>query len=94
MNSEPIESYVLTAHARFEMERRGLSEEVIREVLQAPEQRWELRPGRHLLQSRIPMDDPEKVYVVRVIVDVDRNPNEAVTAYRTSKIDKYWRQEP
>ena len=94
MNNEPIGSYVLTPHARFEMERRGLSEELIGEVLQAPEQRRELRPGRHLLQSRISMGEPEKVYVVRVIVDVDRNPNEVVTAYRTSKIDKYWRQEP
>jgi uncharacterized protein YuzE len=35
------------------------------------------------------MGHPEKMYVVRVIVDVDRNPNEAVTAYRTSKMDKY-----
>ena len=39
------------------------------------------------------MGDPLKDYVIRVIVDVDRTPNEVVTAYRTSKIDKYWRHE-
>jgi hypothetical protein len=33
-------------------------------------------------------------YLVRVFVDVDRSPAEVVTAYRTSKIDKYWRTEP
>jgi len=26
-------------------------------------------------------------------VDVDRSPAEVVTAYRTSKIDKYWRRQ-
>jgi len=28
-------------------------------------------------------------YLVRVFVDVDRTPEEVVTAYRTSKIEKY-----
>jgi hypothetical protein len=30
---------------------------------------------------------------VRVFVDVDRAPPEVVTAYRTSKLAKYWRAE-
>jgi hypothetical protein len=89
-----MENYLFTPHALFEMERRGLSEALIRAVLEAPAQRWEVRPGRHILQSKVAMDDPPKAYVVRVIVDVDRSPNEVVTAYRTSKLDKYWRQQP
>jgi len=28
-----------------------------------------------------------------VFVDIDRQPPEVVTAYRTSKIEKYWRAE-
>jgi uncharacterized protein YuzE len=28
-----------------------------------------------------------------VFVDVDRTPDEAVTVYKTSKLDKYWRNE-
>ena len=40
-----------------------------------------------------PMREPEVNYLVRVVVDVDRNPAEVVTAYRTSKIAKYWREE-
>ena len=36
------------------------------------------------------MDVPEKQYLVRVFVDLDRHPAEVVTAYRTSKIEKYW----
>ncbi len=84
--------YLFTAHACYEMERRGLSEALIRKVLESPGQRWEVRPGRHLLQSRISMGRPLKDYLIRVVVDVNRHPNEVVTVYRSSKIDKYWRQ--
>jgi hypothetical protein len=87
-----IVDFVITPHAEFELRRRGLDEALVRRVLAAPEQRAAVRPGRDVLQSRIEIDD--KVYLVRVIVDVDRNPAEIVTGYRTSKIDKYWRSEP
>lgn len=36
------------------------------------------------------MGEPEKYYLVRVFVDVDRDPAEIVTVYRTSRIEKYW----
>jgi len=39
------------------------------------------------------MDVPERLFLVRVFVDIDRRPPEIVTAYRTSKIEKYWRKE-
>ena len=93
MSAEPVEQYILTAHAQFEMERRGLDEAVIREVLRAPEQRSELRPGRHVLQSRLRLGEPPRAYLVRVIVDVDRTPHEVVTAYRTSRMARYGRED-
>jgi hypothetical protein len=31
-------------------------------------------------------------FLVRAFVDIDRDPAEVVTAYRTSKIGKYWRK--
>ncbi|MCL6508859.1 MAG: DUF4258 domain-containing protein [Bryobacteraceae bacterium] len=90
--AEPIPDYVLTAHAMAEMVRRGLDERIIREVLARPEQRLPVRPGRDVLQSRREMGGV--LYLIRVFVDVDRSPAEVVTAYRTSKIEKYWRHEP
>jgi hypothetical protein len=74
------------------MERRGLDETTIRWVLSAPEQRLTVREGREVFQSRIEM--AEKRYLVRVFVDVDRTPAEIVTAYRTSRIERYWRSDP
>ena len=35
-----------------------------------------------------------RMYLVRVFVDIDREPAEVVTTYRSSKIAKYWRNEP
>lgn len=75
------------------MERRGLSPETVERVLLAPEQRQQVRPGRDVLQSRASPGKSEKVYLVRVFVDVDREPAEVITAYRTTKLRKYWREE-
>ena len=74
------------------MERRGIDQTVLRGVLAAPEQRHTVRDGRDVLQSRIPFG--EETYLVRVFVDVNRNPADVVTVYRTSNIAKYWRVDP
>lgn len=92
MTIEPILDYVVTPHAAFEMRRRGLTEDVVRRVLMDPGQRLEVRAGRVVLQARMYLEQPEREWLVRVFVDVDRRPAEVVTAYRTSKIEKYWRR--
>ncbi len=91
--TEPITSYVITEHALFEMERRGLQEKAVQRVLAAPEQRIEVRKGRVVLQARVTKGQPPKPYLLRVFADIDRSPAEVVTVYRTSKVLKYWRQE-
>ncbi len=90
MKPDPVVHYAISPHATFEMKQRGLSEETVRAVLSAPEQRLEVRPGRMVLQSRLAMDVPQRIYLVRVFVDMDRQPPEVVTVYRTSKVSKYW----
>ena len=75
------------------LESRQLSAEVIRKVLSSPEQVETVRPGRVVVQSRVALGNPPRLYLIRVFVDVDRTPPEVVTVYRTSKIEKYWRQE-
>jgi len=87
--ADPIRDYIITDHAAIEITRRDLSAETIDGVLKRPEQRLEVRPGRVVLQSRVQESGAE--YLVRVFVDIDRNPAEVVTAYRTSKVLKYWR---
>ncbi|MBI4305304.1 MAG: hypothetical protein HY678_03195 [Chloroflexi bacterium] len=92
--SSPITQYVLTEHALYEINRRNITPDIVRNVLAKPEQRFQVRAGRDVLQSRAAMGADNKIYLVRVFVDVDRVPAEVVTAYRTSKIEKYRRAAP
>jgi hypothetical protein len=88
-----ITTYRLTDHARLEMRRRQISEAAVESVLAAPEQTACVREGRAVYQSRIEFGEPSKTYLLRVVVDVDRQPSEVVTVYRSSKVQKYWRSE-
>jgi hypothetical protein len=90
--AESVREYAISPHAALEMQRRGLEEAIVRQVLAAPEQREAVRTGR---DARIEFEG--RPCLVRVFVDVDRSPAEVGTvgtAYRTRKIEKYWRSEP
>ena len=78
MAAAPIVDYILTDHAIRELERRGIGEQDIDGVLKNPAQCLELRPGRVVLQSKT--QDGGTEYLLRVFVDIDRNPAEVVTA--------------
>lgn len=84
--------YVITDHAWYEMDRRGISTETVEQILDAPEQRVPVHKGRDVFQSRVNMEG--RKYLVRIFVDIDRKPNAVVTVYRTRKIRKYWRELP
>jgi hypothetical protein len=88
-----ITMYRLTDHARLEMTRRQISAAEVESVLAAPEQTECVREGRAVYQSRIELGEPAKTYLLRVVVDIDRQPSEVVTVYRSSKVQKYWRGE-
>jgi len=81
---------VLTEHALVQMARRGLSRSLVEGILRRPEQRLPAGPDRAILQSRELGPETSKAYLVRVLVDVGKAPPEVVTAYRTSKVSKYW----
>lgn len=87
-----ITNYRLTGHVILEMKRRSIVETEIAQVLVAPDQVEIVRAGRAVYQSKFELGEPAKTYLLRVFVDIDRQPPEVVTAYRTSKIDKYWQE--
>ena len=76
------------------MARRQISQADVARVLAKPEQIEPAREGREVYQSRLEISEPPKTYLLRVFVDIDRQPPEVVTVYRTSKIGKYWRIGP
>jgi hypothetical protein len=65
------------------MARRGISEDEVRRTLASPEDVFPVRDARVV---------PQAVFedkMIRGFVDVDRDPPEDVTVYRTRKIDEY-----
>jgi hypothetical protein len=84
----PLDDAVLPTHVVMQAARRQITEAHIREVLAPPGQLLPASPGRIVAQSLVPLDEPR--YVLRVFVDIDRDPPEVVIAYRSNKIAKYW----
>lgn len=86
-----ITTYRLTDHAQMEMARRQIPASDVTRVLATPEQTEVVQPGRVVYQARVAWGTPPATYLLRVFVDIDRQPPDVVTVYRTSKITKYWK---
>ena len=72
-----------------EMNRRGISEDLVQAVLQNPGQIADEYGNMKAYQSTTG-SGTGKSYLVRVIVNSTVKPEKVVTVYKTSKIRKYW----
>ena len=88
----PITTYRLTDYAQTEMVRRHIAVADIAHVLAAPEHTEVVRPGRVVYQARVMWGTTATIYLLRVFLDIDRQPPAVVTVYRTSKIAKYGKE--
>jgi len=77
------------AHARFEMKRRGIRRHEVIATVRNPDQVVPSVKGRSIYQSRIGVAGR---MLLRVIVKEARLMYHVVTAYKTSKVAKCWRQ--
>jgi len=87
-----MEDFQLSQHAREEIERRQIPTDLLKSVLNEPEQIVKGRAGKKIYQSRIDFGDGA-IFLLRVVVAHDVEPPLVVTAYRTSRIAKYWQSE-
>lgn len=85
-----MSTYHITEHVRQEMARRIISEDIVNAVMTSPEQILDTHSGRKIYQSKVSFGD--KLYLIRVVVE-ERDPTAVITVYRTSKVDKYWRND-
>ncbi len=81
----------LTHHAEQELTRRGTPRTILEQALEMPQQIVPAYGGRKAYQSQVEFGSG-RTFLLRVIVDDRTVPPTVVTAYRTSKISKYWRQ--
>jgi uncharacterized protein DUF4258 len=78
----------ISGHARFEMRRRRISSSAVVAAVRAPGQIVPSKKGREIYQSLI---GKAGRMLLRVVVKEDAVAYHVVTAYKTSKVSKYWR---
>jgi len=72
------------------MRRRGIRYEDVLKTCRNPESILDGdRPGRIVRQGRVEMGVPAKEYLLRVVLDVSDDPAKVVTAYATTRFQKY-----
>jgi hypothetical protein len=79
---------VISLHGRQQAEERGIAEETIREIVDAPDQIVAERDGRWCYQSKRLIRGRE--FLIRVFVKETSTTRIVLTTYRTTNIDKYW----
>ena len=80
----------LSNHARYEMQKRDISEIMVESVFLQPVQKIIVSKDRQIWQNKIEIEG--KAYIMRLVVEI--NPAvKIITVYKSSKVDKYWRIE-
>lgn len=79
--------WTFSKHAEERLKKRGLKLDLIKLVLNHPDDVAKPDPCKKVFQKKIFEND--SVYLIRVFVNTCREPNLVITAYKTSKIEKY-----
>jgi hypothetical protein len=83
----------ISKHAQAQMDERGIPEKMVLEILEQPDQTIPEDEGKLIHQSIKYFREEDKDFLVRVFVNIVKQPNLVITVYRTSKIEKYWKNE-
>lgn len=79
----------ISGHARFEMGRRGITDAEVEGVVRNPGQVLPAKKGRQVFQSKVGSGGH---LLLRVIVKAEPAGYAVISAYRTNKVAKYWKQ--
>ena len=77
--------------ARRKLKRRGIPEEWVRETINLPDQTMDGYGGRKVAHKKYMVK--RKEYLLRVVYEEKEGLNVIVTAYLTSQIERYWKEE-
>jgi hypothetical protein len=83
-------NFIISQHALDEMQRRAIPFDLLKPVLENPQQIISEKNGRHAYQSQVDFGSG-KLFLLRAIVEDDKQPAVVITVYRTHKINKYWK---
>jgi len=82
--------FVFSKHAIEQMQRRDIKQETVVSVISHPEQTLadDENPGITIFQSLI--KENAQMFLLRIFVNTNKQPNVIVTLYKTTKISKYY----
>jgi len=83
---------VITEHAQFEASRRNIPEELIKSAVETPQQKLSSKKGRVIVQKKYYDETEGKEMILRVVGIESVEEFRVITVYKTSKIDKYWKE--
>ena len=81
---------VFSKHAFEQMIRRGLNSEIVLSVVSHPDQMVADNEDTAIVIYQSLIKESEKLFLLRVFVNKDIQPNVIVTLYKTTKISKYY----
>ncbi len=81
------EDFNFSKHSREQIKRRGLSKKVITDVVRSSEKTTTKEENVDVYQKIV--KENNKPYLYRVFVNNTKTPPLIITAYKTSKTDKY-----
>jgi hypothetical protein len=84
---------IFSEHALFEIEFRKIKKEDIEHLIEHPMQKKPGMKNRIIMQSRYYDNKENKEMLLRVIGEELENEFHVVTVYKTSKIEKYWKED-
>ena len=82
----------MSKHAKEQIVARGIDEKLVWQVVNEPQQKIRESSEKQVYQSVLRNSDG-MMFLIRVFVNVTKNPNLIITVYKTSKIKKYWKDE-
>ena len=83
-----MQKFELSVHAAEQIEIRGISREIVFDVVSHPDKVEELVDSQFIYQKVVRFPDSFD-YLVRVFVNSNKIPNLIKTVYRTTKFAKY-----
>jgi hypothetical protein len=84
---------IFSEHVLFEIERRKLDRKEIEHIIQFPDQEISAKKGSVVRQGIFIDKNDNKKMMLRVIGEMLEDSFYVITAYKSSKLKKYWKGE-
>jgi len=82
--------FILSKHAHEQMIRRSIDYETVLSTVTRPDQTIVNKETPEIIIFQSLINEKEQMFLLRVFVNVEKQPNVIVTLYKTTKISKYY----